>query len=193
VTRGARFPSAVLVIAAALAVHELRYLAGHDASAAPAGEGHGYLSVAVPVVLLVLAGVGFAFAAMLVRARHAPLPARGPRPSVVRTSLVAAALVALVYAGQEAAEGALSAGHPVGLAAVLGNGGWLAVPLALVAGVVVALVLRGAQRALAAASRGSRTDRRAISVQPARPPRVDLPRLAALAAGRAGRAPPLVR
>jgi hypothetical protein len=52
-----------------------------------------------------------------------------------------AAIVAL-YTAQEATEGVLAAGHPAGAEGVLGHGGWIALPLAIVAGLAVAAALR---------------------------------------------------
>ena len=44
-----------------------------------------------------------------------------------------------------AREGALAEGHPAGVAGVVGHGGWLAIPLALAVGALVAAAARGAE------------------------------------------------
>jgi hypothetical protein len=66
------------------------------------------------------------------------------RPSALRIRRlwpVAAAGLIAMYAGQELLEGALSSGHPDGVAGVFGAGGWVALPLAVVLGGVVALAV----------------------------------------------------
>jgi hypothetical protein len=63
-----------------------------------------------------------------------------------RAWLVAGVVALLVlHASQELLEGALIADHPGGLAGVVGNGGWLAIPLSLAFGTLAALVLRVAR------------------------------------------------
>ena len=48
-----------------------------------------------------------------------------------------------VFIAQETVEGMLAAAHPAGVAAVLGHGGWIAAPIALAVGRVVAYLLGG--------------------------------------------------
>jgi hypothetical protein len=62
------------------------------------------------------------------------------RASGLRRALVYALALFAVFSAQELTEGALSAGHPDGLTGVFGQGGWLAVPLALLLGGLAALV-----------------------------------------------------
>ena len=141
-------------------------------------------------VLLVLAVIALVFA--FVRAmRGLELEPRSVAfgPAWQRSTLALQA----VYATQELAEGWLAAGHPPGVAAVLGHGGWTAFLIAIAVGAVVALLLRGA----AAAVRWAASRHRARPPVPA-PALRDAPlpdpplltALAPLARGDAGRAPP---
>jgi hypothetical protein len=185
----------VLLATGSLVVHEGRYLAGYGdhAHEAEAAQGHAYLSDAVvPTiqVLLVLSVVALVIA--FVRAMRGLEPE--PRPIAFGPAWLRATLVLqTVYATQELAEGWLSAGHPPGVAGVLGHGGWTAFVIAIAVGAVVALLLRGAVAVVRWAARRHR----------ARPPAADPPlrdaplpdsplltALAPLARGDAGRAPP---
>jgi len=144
-----------LIAVGALGVHDLRYLlayhgdAGHELSL----QGHGYLRLATPLIagLVVLAAA--AFATRLLRAYTAG-DGDEPRalPSTRRIWILASALLVSVYSVQEWVEGGLAAGHPGGLSAPYSHGGWLAIPLALLIGLVIALALRGAAAAIAVAA-----------------------------------------
>jgi len=147
-----------LIAVGALGVHDLRYLLAYqgDAGRELSLQGHGYLRLATPLIagLVVLAAA--AFATRLLRA-YAAGDGDEPRalPSTRRIWLLTSALLVSVYSVQEWLEGGLATGHPGGLAAPYSHGGWLAVPLALVIGLVLALALRGAAAAIAvAAARG---------------------------------------
>jgi uncharacterized protein YcnI len=153
-----RLRGAALFPVAALAVHQLRYeLAfGGGAGEELAAQGHSYLEgLTLPIVLLVALAAG-AFAGRLAggaRGVGRPERRRAPgRPAVRAWLLVALALVA-IYAGQETLEGLLSTGHPGGLAGVFGDGGWLAIPVALAVAVAVVAILRLAAVVLARARR----------------------------------------
>jgi hypothetical protein len=102
-----------------------------------------------------------------------------------------AGLIAL-YCLQESVEGLLERGHPAGLAGVFGGGGWLAIPLAIVIGLVIALALRGADAALELARRPSpRPQRRALPTVSVRPAAWAGPVRNVAARHLAGRGPPL--
>jgi len=140
-----RFRLAALLAAGALAVHELRYVlayggrAGHDAAA----QGHAYLSVVVPLVLL----VGLAAAAHLI-VRLAGGEAGDARTRrYFRLWLGCALTLAAAYCAQELLEGWLAAGHPAGVAGVLGHGGWIGPACAPFVGGLIALAARGAAAA----------------------------------------------
>jgi hypothetical protein len=187
-----RLRAVALVAAGALVLHELRYLVGfgHEADTALAHQGHGYLSLAGVGVGLLVATAAAQLLALLGRARRGDAEGGKPRPFRVTWLAVAVALAA-VYTSQELAEGLFATGHPAGLAGVFGHGGWVAYPLALAVGAVVALGLRGAAaavRAVAALRRPPRIRLRARAWRS--PPAVDAPRLPVLALCAAGRAPP---
>ena len=153
--------AASLLSLGALAVHELRYLFayGHGAGEALARQGHGYTSelggaLVVLALAAVLATVGAE--ALAPAARPAGEP---PGAAFARTAAHFAAALATIFCIQELTEGALAAGHPAGLAAVIAHGGWLFLPAAPAVGAVCALVclaLRGVDRALARITRKSR-------------------------------------
>jgi hypothetical protein len=183
----------LLLPAAALAVHELRYrLAyGSEAESALAAQGHGYLDSLAPWLVLLL---GLAFGAFLVRVARA-LAGRmelRPRRSFAALWLLATTSLVAIYAVQELLEGVFAAGHPSGIAGLYGNGGWWSLALAVVFGGAVAALLRLASAVVAAAVRTDRARRRWPAAVPALRLRsaVLAPR-GALASAAAGRAPPL--
>jgi hypothetical protein len=191
---------AALMPAAAFAVHQLRYKLAFGASAshALAAQGHAYLASLTPwIVLLATLSVGATLGGLA--QRWASGVARPGRAAGLGVWLAAALALLAIYGGQELLEGLLATGHPGGIAGVLGDGGWWAVPLALLIGGVLALALRGAEtaeRMLAAAPAGGslRLSARALDALPLRPasqPLLVLP--APLARAAAGRAPPRVR
>jgi len=140
--------AAVLVLGA-FALHQLRYLIafGGSSSEELARQGHGYLSSAAPGLA---AAVAAALIATLLRAHLGERLARG---SLVRRAAVFTLALLAIFAAQESLEGILSAGHPAGLAAIFGGGGYIALPLALPIGALAALLVRaleGVEAALAA-------------------------------------------
>jgi hypothetical protein len=189
-----------LLAAGALAVHELRYLAGYGSDAAHVlgAQGHAYLIPVLPLVTLLLALALARFLLALIDPSRAAggAPgvageARGPRLPVLW--LGSTVCLWTVYACQELLEGALAPGHPAGIAGVVGQGGWVAFAAALAVGLLVALLLRGADAAISArASRGHRWAPGGAAQPSQAPPRVvDLLRPAPLAGSFAGRAPPV--
>jgi hypothetical protein len=190
-----RVRAAALMPAAVLTVHQLRFqLAFGDRTGGRlAEEGHQYLVALAPLAAMLVAIAAGLFAARLARAWDGEEGDGGALPSLLRLTLVIGAALLAIYCCQELLEGALSTGHPGGLQGVFGEGGWLAVPLSLALGTVVALALRGAGAAIRwAATRArspSRPHRRPVPAP--RPRRIVLPRTAPLAATAAGRAPPL--
>jgi hypothetical protein len=191
---GFRLRCFALLGAGAIGLHELRYLIGYggDAGHALAVQGHGYLDAVTAAVALALVAALAVLIAALVRGGAAA--ARPARPWRVRWLAASGALLA-VFVTQELVEGALSPGHPAGLAGVAGHGGWMAVPLALAIGAVVAALLRGAEAVVARFAASPRRPR-------LRAPRIALPRaplhdrlraVAVRAAPGAPRAPPLLR
>src|SRR3954447_3057008 len=127
----------------AFALHQLRYLIAFGGSSA--AEGHRYMSdLLPPLAVLVLAAV----LATLIRGTEGASPSRAPLARLI--AMFAAALLA-IFIGQELLEG-LMAGHATGLATVLADGGWIALPLAVAIGALGALLVRlleGGERAIA--------------------------------------------
>jgi len=123
---------ASLLSLGALAVHELRYwLAyGRGAGEALAHQGHGYVSD-LGGVLVVLA-LATLLATLLAGALAPPPRAAHDPPGAAfrRTAGLHALALAAIFCAQELTEGAIAAGHPAGLAAVLAHGGWVFLPLA---------------------------------------------------------------
>jgi hypothetical protein len=188
-----RARAAALLPLAALAVHDLRYrLAyGGDAGHELARQGHAYLGIAKPLVGVLCALLAAELVARLARAWRIGEAAEQNWSRSRLWALATAALVA-VFFGQELLEGAIFAGHPAGLAGVLGAGGWLALPLSFVAGGVLILFLAGARaaaRALTARHRRS-ASRRPFSGGRRPPVAVAARRSPPLASAAAGRAPP---
>ena len=186
-----RVRAALLILAGALAVHHGRYALAtveheHELAAA-----HGYLPwlAGAATVLLFLAVVQLAV--HLGRAGEAPGPEL-PRPCVLW--LAATVCLLGVFGAQESLETFLVHGHPPSPSDILGAGGWSAVPLAVAAGGLIALLLRGAATVL----RWALGRRRRPVVRQA-PPALLAPRRPLLAASRsvlarrvAGRGPPAV-
>jgi hypothetical protein len=191
---GATARAIALISLGALAVHELRYLVayGHDADAALASQGHGYLTefggVAVGLGLALLLGSVLGRAGLT----HAH---RGVRPAFGSTAALYCGAIVAVFCAQEGAEGLLFAGHADGLTAPVAHGGWIALPLAILAGLLCAL----AARALASVDEALDSPVPSRSFLPrsstVRAPNPAAPRLAlgcmTLAFGIARRPPPL--
>jgi hypothetical protein len=178
-----------LLTAGALVVHELRYLLAWGAGAheAMANEGHAYLGAVTPLaVALCAVGLG----SLLTQAGTA---GDGRPPAFTRHWLLATVGLLLLFGTQETAEGALATGHPAGLAAVIAHGGWLAAPLALAVGAVIALAMRSARALLVARPvRAARAIARAASVAILPPPAPASIGLAGLGGIAEPRAPPVI-
>jgi hypothetical protein len=185
---------AALLPAAALLVHQLRYLLayGPQSGHALGEQGHSYLTSLAPWIALVAAiGIG-GLLGRVARAWRGGAPLRShPAGTLTLWVLASAALIAL-YTGQELLEGLFATGHPGGIAGVLGDGGWWAIPVAHMLALGLALLLRGTDALTELiAARRAKVVRRA--------PRNDAPRarrtlgrlIAPLASAAAGRAPPV--
>jgi hypothetical protein len=178
----------------ALGVHQLRYelafgdQAGHELAA----QGHAYLTSVTPVLVLAAALVAAELLARFARAYHGDGGAERRPPFLVLALVIAATLV-VIYASQELVEGLFATGHPGGLIGVFGDGGWWSVPLALGFGAGIALLLRGADAAIAFIAH-ARSPARTRPVTPRRkeaPRVVFLPARSPFASAAPGRAPPL--
>jgi hypothetical protein len=185
---------ATLLSLGSVVLHQLRYVVAHPhhPGAALAHDGHDRVSLALPIMLslaLVVVVSGLLFAAI---SRRASATASPNGSGLVRRALAYALVLMLAFAGQELVEGALLSGHPEGIDALLGNGGFVVVPLAGLLGALISL-LAGALGA---------AERRIVGalvrpwVMPADPPKVcaapDVERLSGrgFALGFAPRAPP---
>jgi hypothetical protein len=154
---------------AAYAVHQLRYLLayGGRASTMLRATGHSYLHSVVPwLVALIALAVG----SLLYRAGRACATRAAPRSRHVSFgalwALCALALIT-IFACQETLEGIFATGHPGGWSAVFGDGGWWAVPMAVVIGLVLAFAFRGASWAV----RRAAAIRRPLALPRGAPPR----------------------
>lgn len=183
-----------LVPVAVLTVHEIRYvLAFGDASGAMlSARGHGYLGQLLPPLALICAVALGGFLARLGQAWQTGSGDRSPRLTLIALWLTAASGLLAIYSGQELLEALIGGGGPSGLDAVFGDGGLWALPASLLTGLLLALVLRGASRAVAFAARLGRRRRRpeaiVVTVGTARPPWT--PALDPMALSAPGRAPP---
>ncbi len=185
-----------LAPAAAILVHQLRYLLayGGGADQALSEQGHSYLSSLTPWVVFLCAAALGAFLGRLARAWRLGEAEDHPTASPLVVWVVAAAGLVALYTGQELLEGLLASGHPPGLIGVFGDGGWWAIPAALFVGGLLTLALRGARVAIRFVA-----TLRAKTAVPARrtqsgsrtPAGLFLAPLQPMAAAAPGRAPPL--
>src|SRR5215212_6094385 len=152
--RSSSLRAAALLSLSACLLHELRYAlpGGGHATGAPADHGHGYLELLAPAVALLLCLALGSWISGLVRAARTAVGEPEPGHQL-RAWLCASTSLLAIFAAQETLEGAFAHGHPSGIAAIAGDGGWVAVPLAVVLGALVVLVLRGARAATRAAAR----------------------------------------
>jgi hypothetical protein len=139
--------AAALLAGGAFALHQLRYLLGYGdhAHGELGAQGHSYMTVAAPVVAVALMLVMADFGARLLRGHAETAAARTP---LRRLWLLATLSLLAAYGIQESLEGALAPGHPAGAAALVAHGGWAALPLAAALGLAIALLARGARRAV---------------------------------------------
>jgi hypothetical protein len=186
---------AALVPAAALAVHQLRFMLafGGHSGAVLARQGHAYLHSWAPwIMLLIGVGVG-GFLWALGRALAGNRSVTRYTLSLVALWIVCAACLVAVYVTQEFLEGLFATGHPAGVAGIFGYGGWWCVPAAGAVGLVLATILHGARWVLdEVAQRVARAIARPAlrPPPPSRPHDSWLPLLSPLADGWSGRGPP---
>jgi hypothetical protein len=193
--RRGRLPSGsglLLVPAAALLVHQLRYTLafGSQAGAQLAATGHSYQHSLVPWVILAL---GIGLSSFLRRAAHALRSGdtgRLARLSALSLWGVTTAGLLVVYALQELLEELYATGHPTGVGGVFGHGGWWAVPSAVVVAIGVVALLRAGCAVLRFAGRLAARPIRFRPLTPGAPAAVLLVVPAPLARAAAGRAPP---
>ncbi len=182
----------MLFPAAAFAVHQLRYelFYGSHTSAALAAQGHGYLDSMAPwIAVLVALGFG-SFLARVARAAGGR-PELRPRRSFAGLAALASVALLATYSVQEWLEGIFAVGHPSGFEGVFGHGGYWAVPLSVLAGLLVAALLRLASAAVEVVARREAIRLFVVFVSGVLRPAAFAPvRLSPLARRSAGRAPP---
>lgn len=186
-----RIVVAVYVLVGAFAIHGVRYAIA-PATAAER-RAHGYLDALPPLLGGLLALALAVLALHVLRCRQS-----GDRRLRFRTRWVLGAAGFLaVYTAQESAEAIIAGAGLPSPSTLLAAGGWVVVPLAILAGAVLAALLRGTEVVLAQVARALHAggERRhhphcvaPLSRPPAPAPR---PRTAVLARRLAGRAPPL--
>jgi hypothetical protein len=187
-----RLRSCVLLAAGALGLHQLRYSLAYGAGAERAlkAQGHAYLG---PVSAAVVGSLILALAVAL--RRLAEGRRAGAAATLPRLWTAATASLLAVYCAQESIEGAIVPGHPGGVAALTAHRGWIAAPLAVALGLLVALGLRGRRAAGEVVTHATRRlavrpRLRAAAVRLLLPPAPAPRRLPTLALAAAGRAPP---
>jgi hypothetical protein len=190
-----RWRGTLLMPAAALAVHQLRYFITYGAAAHRElqEQGHSYMHSLAPwIVLAVGLCLGRLVSQLWAAWRIGEADGAG-QESLSRAWIGAALALVMIYFTQELLEGFFASGHPAGMGGILGNGGWWALPSAVLVGLGWALLVRGARVAITiAAARGRRAARRFRTAhllpRPCEAPAI--PRSSPLASCVAGRAPP---
>jgi hypothetical protein len=184
-----RLRAGVLILVGALAVHHGRYAFATSEHERELAAAHSYLPwlAGAAAVLLFMAVV------QLAAYRGRADGCFGPRlPRAPTLWLGATTSLFGVFGAQEGLETLLFRGHLPAPADVLGAGGWTAVPFAVAAGGVIALLLPGAATALRwALGRRGRPVMRQVprAPMPLRPPLLAAAR-SVLARRVAGRGPP---
>ena len=184
-----------LLPAAALAVHQLRYLLAYGSAAGVElqRQGHSYLHSVVPWIVLVVALAVGGFLRALGRAFSGQTSLSRFSLSFTALWLACTAALVAIYCCQEFLEGLFATGHPAGLVGIFGFGGWWSIPAAGCVGLVLAAVFHGARwflEEVAQRFHRARWRRRRRPVRLVHPPTVPAPRLAPLADGWSGRGPP---
>lgn len=181
---------ATLLAPAALALHQLRYLLDHGAHLGD--RAHGYLAPLAAGVAVLVALAALALAGTVLQ--RGPGACGAAAPSLPRAWARASGALLVLYLLQEWVEGELASGHPHGVGAVIGDGGPVALALALALGGLIALVERrtpaATAAALAARPRVPRPRLALLCARAAVPGVVVRPRIDVLAGHLAGRAPP---
>lgn len=184
-----RLRAAALLLIASLGVHHGRYLFATAEHAHGLAEMHRYL----PYAIALTGGLLFlAVAQLALLVRRGGRDGAGVLPRARWLWVLATTCLLSVFTGQECVETLTAHGHLPALGELLGDGGWAAVPLAVIAGAVVALLLKGAEKVVAWALLRSRPRRVrcAVSVLRAGRPLVWSARRSVLARRLAGRGPP---
>jgi hypothetical protein len=189
------FWQVALVPPATFAVHQLRYLLayGGAASGELARTGHSYLQSVVPWLVMLIALAAGCLLRAVGRACSGQTSRAGFTLSFAGLWVVCAALLVVIFAGQELLEGLFATGHPAGLAGIFGYGGWWALPAAVCVGLVLAAVFHGARWVVSEVARRAGRRPRITAVAAlvaARPCAAFVAPAAPLLAGWSSRGPP---
>lgn len=141
-TDNPRARSASLIAVGAFAIHQLRYLliSGDLSGEDFLRRGHSYLINALPLLGgLLLAALTAWVVRKTVFDGDGPLRSRRLRAASYAIGIVA------VFCCQELIEGALLTGRVGSLGAIFSTGGWAAMPLAALFGLIAALIDRGVE------------------------------------------------
>ncbi|HEU4658476.1 MAG TPA: hypothetical protein VFR97_13165 [Capillimicrobium sp.] len=184
-----RLRATVLTVLGVVAVHQGRFLFASEAHEHELAPVHGYL----PWMTAAAAALLFVLMVQLVASLERPdrgalrLPSGWVLWGVATTALLSA------FVAQETVETALVHGHLPVFAELMAGSGWVAAPLSLVVGGLVALLLRGAAKVVRWVCSGRRPQRRrrlplVVVVAEVR----CAPRGSLIARRLAGRAPPVL-
>ena len=190
---GRLFRVALLLLLASQGLHDLRFLIapGQDSGATLAGHADlWHLIVTGPGIAIVVALV---VATLVVGAAAQPTTMPGRSVRIRRLWPLAAAALLAIYGSQELLEGLVGHGHEGGIETLTSPGGWVAAPLAVALGGLVALAVRvtRAADALAITAR-VRLSLRFAALTTLTPGAHARPIRPVLSEHRAGRAPPVV-
>jgi hypothetical protein len=182
----------LLIPAAALAVHQLRYTMAYGPAAGEqlSEQGHSYLHSLVPWAILALAVGLSSFIRRMAQAWRTGEAGRLSRGGTSALWLLTACSLVLVYAIQESLEGLFASGHPAGASAVFGHGGWWAIPAAALVAAAVVAILRIGRSLLRAAVLLRQPRRRLAALRQQWPRSIAAVAARPLALAAAGRAPP---
>ncbi len=189
-----RAASGALLLPAAFAVHQLRYMLAFGAGTGPELErtGHSYLHSVVPWLILLVALAAGGFLRALGRAFSRQTTVRRYSLSFVALWVACTGALVAIFAAQELLEGVFATGHPTGLSAIFGYGGWWALPTAACVGLVLAACFHGARWIVEAVACRAAQDRASRPPAPSAAPVSQLFRLTPdpLLSGWSTRGPP---
>lgn len=186
-----RARAAILTLVGVLGVHEGRYMFASPEHEHELAGAHAYLTWLLPAAGVLLFLAAAQLAARVARPDGGSVELRLPPPRVLW--MTATATLLCVFVAQETVESALTHGHLPELNDIFGAGGWVALPLTVAAGALIAILLRGAATVLRwALRRSEHRPRRMTAAAAVAPARVVVLRGSVLARRLAGRGPPAV-
>ncbi len=189
---GSYLRCAVLMAIAAIGIHEIRSAErlGEHANGTLAAGAHGYVDLLTLAVTVLGAVAAAHLMVRLVITRHSTATPYAPHRTLRVWWLASIVLISVGF-GQELLESLAAPGSSPNVAGMLDQGGWTAIPLAILLAGGVALGVRGADVAIArAGGRRFAPARRRRGTGSRRLPRGHLRLPAPLADRASGRAPP---